>query len=201
MKVSKLNWRITTLAMLIGSGMIIASCNDENKSGNTSTPDMDSSSMSSMTRGSDSAGTGTMNAPANSGTAKGTRKGKISVAMGDADKATKMEMDKSGYYNYAEIMPSYRGGQRGIEDYVNDHIEYPENAIDHNIEGTVHVRFGIDDKGNITNVQTIGQKIGYGLEDEAVRVINSMPAWAPGEIKGKKVKTWVILPITYKIES
>ena len=202
MKVSKLNWRITTLALLIGSGMMVASCNDENKSGNPSTPEADTSTSTATAPANDTAGMNSMNTSGNTGTATARKgKGKVSVAMGGADKATKMEMDKSGYYNYAETMPSYRGGQRGIEDYVNDHIEYPQQAIDNNIEGTVQVRFGIDEKGHVTNVQTIGPKVGYGLEEEAVRVINDMPSWAPGEVKGKKVKTWMVLPITYRIES
>jgi protein TonB len=45
-----------------------------------------------------------------------------------------------------------------------------------------------------------GTKIGYGLEEEAIRVVNSMSNWTPGMIKGNKVKAWYTLPITFRLE-
>ena len=97
-----------------------------------------------------------------------------------------MATDNTGYYNYAEVAPAYNGGQGAIESYINNNIEYPEEAIDNGIEGTVNVQFGIDENGNISNVKTLGNKIGYGLEEEAVKVISNMPKWTPGIVKGKK---------------
>jgi protein TonB len=117
------------------------------------------------------------------------KKGKVSVAAERTSRSEKMVADASGYYNYAEVSPAYKGGQSAIENYVNN-----------NIEGTVNVRFGIDENGNIANISTLGTKIGYGLEEEAVRVIKDMGKWTPGMVKGKNVKTWMILPISYRIE-
>ena len=82
-----------------------------------------------------------------------------------------------------------------------DNIEYPQQAIDNSIEGTVNVQFAVDEQGVISNVSVIGTKAGYGLDEEAVRVVSKMPKWSPGQIKGKNVKTWRVLPITYKFES
>jgi protein TonB len=52
----------------------------------------------------------------------------------------------------------------------------------------------------VTSAKAIGKELGNGLDQEAVRVISNMPKWTPGKVKGKNVKTRVVLPITYKIE-
>ena len=112
-----------------------------------------------------------------------------------------MEVDKQGYYNRTEVLPAYKGGQSALENYIMNNIEYPQEAIDNNIEGTVSIHFAVDEQGNISNVKAMGNKLGYGLEEEAVRVVSKMPKWSPGQVKGKNVKTWRTLPITYRLES
>jgi periplasmic protein TonB len=128
--------------------------------------------------------------------------GKASIGnTATADANAKIEKDKMGYYNYTEVLPAYIGGQSALETYINNNIEYPQQAIDNNTEGTVSVQFAVDEQGNISNVKAIGDKVGDGLEEEAVKIVSQMPRWSPGQIKGKNVKTWRILPVTYKLES
>jgi TonB family protein len=128
------------------------------------------------------------------------KKGKISATITE-DANAKIEKDKMGYYSRTEVSPAYKGGDGALSDYINNNIEYPQDAIDNNIEGTVSVQFVVDEQGNISNVKTIGNKVGYGLEEEAVKVVSRMPKWTAGQVKGKNVKTWRVLPITYKLES
>lgn len=118
-----------------------------------------------------------------------------------ADRNIKMAVDKMGYYNYTEIAPTFPGGQVSLESYISNNIEYPREAIDNEAEGTVSVLFTIDENGNIANVKTAGAKLGYGLEEEAIRVVSDMPKWVPGTIKGKNVKAWYTIPLTYRLES
>ncbi len=117
-----------------------------------------------------------------------------------ADASAKIEPDKMGYYTRTEVSPAYSGGQSALENYIMNTIEYPSQAIDNNVEGTVHIQFAVDEQGKISNVKPTGTRLGYGLEEEAVRVVSRMPAWTPGKVKGKNVKTWRTLPITYKLE-
>jgi len=98
-------------------------------------------------------------------------------------------------------LPSFDGGQVALETYISNNIEYPQEAIDNNVEGTVNVQFLVDEKGDVSNVKTIGNKLGSGLEEEAIRVVSAMPKWSPGQVKGKNVKTWRTLPITYRLET
>lgn len=127
--------------------------------------------------------------------------GKMTSKMMAVDEKSKIQMDKTGYYLRADVMPSYRRGKESLEDYITGNLEYPQEAIDNNVEGTVDIGFAVDDKGKISDVKVIGNKIGYGLEDEAIRVISEMPKWNPGQVKGKNVRTRVNLLITYKIEA
>ena len=164
--------------------LFVISCNDD-KSANNSTPTTSEVDTTVKT-----------DPPA----AAKKRSGKASVNVEADDASVKMEKDKLGYYNRTEVLPAYNGGQSAMENYIINTIEYPQDAIDNNIEGVVKVQFGVDENGNITNVSTVGNKIGYGLEEEAIRVVSKMPKWTPGQIKGKNVKTWRTLPINYRLE-
>jgi periplasmic protein TonB len=186
---------ITTAIMGFVSCALVTACNDE---GNNSTTTNDSSGKMDNTATGPSSTTGDTG---NTNTGKAVKKtGKALVNAVD-DAGAKIEKDKMGYYTNTEVQPSYSGGHSSLESYINNNIEYPQQAIDNSAEGTVKVHFLIDDKGNISNVTTEGNKIGYGLEEEAVRVISKMSKWTPGQVKGKNVKTWRTLPIIYKLES
>jgi TonB family protein len=98
--------------------------------------------------------------------------------------------------------PQFPGGQRALDSYVNDHINYPQNAIDNDVSGVVRVQFIVDENGKISKAKLISpQKIGEGLDEEALRVVNSMPEWKPGTLHGKRIKTRLELPISFMVES
>lgn len=67
------------------------------------------------------------------------RYGKVSTSMAADDTKVKMKKDKMGYYNRTEVLPAYDGGQTEMENYIINTIEYPQEAIDNNIEGIVTV--------------------------------------------------------------
>jgi periplasmic protein TonB len=185
---------ITAGIIAVAACVFMQACNDESGNNSSTTP----------ANGADSSAAAMGTDPGREPNAAGTKKrlGKVSATLpAEADANAKMEMDKMGYYNRTEVLPAYKGGQPALENYINNNIEYPQDAIDNNIEGTVSVQFAVDEQGGISNVSTIGTKTGYGLEEEAIKVISNMPKWTAGQIKGKNVKTWRILPITYKLES
>lgn len=195
MKLSNLK----TFVVGITTGFCLLSfiaCNNSEKSGNNSTTEGTADTMSTntatgpvTTTGSDTAGTATR--------PPGKRTGKVVIKPAEIDKTATMKADDKGYYNYTETAPVYPGG---LETYIVNNIVYPEDAVDNGVEGTVFVMFTIDENGKVGNAKTSGSAFGYGLEDEAVRVVKSMSAWTPGMNKGKKVNAWYTLPITFKLE-
>ncbi|NUO00825.1 MAG: energy transducer TonB [Saprospiraceae bacterium] len=66
--------------------------------------------------------------------------------------------------------PIYEGGDKALRAFVGQHLQYPELALTHKVEGTVHVEYDIDHKGDVVDARVIGG-LGYGLDEEAMRVV------------------------------
>ena len=140
-------------------------------------------------------------AAAKSSTAATPKKRKASIAW-PADNSDKMIMDKEGVYNKATVMPEFPGGQTALSNYVNNHLDYTQQAIDDNTTGIVRVSFVIDENGKVTGAHLIdGGKIGNGLDEQALKVVGNMPLWKPGKVHGKNVKTRLELPINFQLEA
>ena len=101
--------------------------------------------------------------------------------------------------NSTEVIPQFPGGQKALDKFIADNVVYPEAAVEHGVEGTVMVDFEIDKMGMIYTPRVTSTKMGYGLETEAMKVINKMPLWVPARINGKNIKTHYSLPITFQI--
>ncbi len=99
---------------------------------------------------------------------------------------------------YVEQMPQFPGGDAALKSYLSEHIQYPAIAKDNNIQGKVYCKFVVDKEGNVTKVEVV-RGIGYGCDDEAVRVIKAMPRWNPGMQNGKAVSVSYTLPIIFKL--
>jgi len=131
--------------------------------------------------------------------AKKGKKGMVTIAINDKKTGEDMDaMDKEGYYT--NVYPSYPGGDKALESFFEKNIQYPSNASDNGVEGTVTISFTVDEKGNISSPKTSNQTIGYGLEEEALRVFKKMPSWKPGSLKGRNVKTRFNLPVRFQLE-
>ncbi len=127
------------------------------------------------------------------------KKGKVSALMVN-DNSEKMVKDKEGVYSKTDVRPEYPGGEVALSKFIETNINYPQDAIDQNTEGTTTVTFIVNEKGMVTTPTVSGPSTGHGLDDEALRVISKMPTWKPGMVKGKAVKTRLRLPVTFKLE-
>lgn len=108
----------------------------------------------------------------------------------------KEEVDE--IFTIVEESASPKGGMASFYKYVNDKIKYPPQARRMGIDGKVFVEFVINKDGSITDVKAV-KGIGAGCDEEAVRVVQSAPAWTPGKQRGKPVKQRMVLPITFKL--
>ncbi len=96
----------------------------------------------------------------------------------------------------AEIMPAYDGD---MQKYLADNVRYPEQARNAGIEGSVIVEFVIDEEGRVTMAH-VARGIGGGCDEEALRVINSMPKWKPGKQNGRAVKVFFSLAVEFVLQ-
>jgi TonB family protein len=101
-------------------------------------------------------------------------------------------------YFLADEMPSFPGGDEGLLAYLKEHIRYPAAARAGRTEGKVILSFIIDRSGALTRLKVI-RGIGNGCDEEAVRVLSTMPKWKPGKVKGKEVRVQFNLPVKFQL--
>lgn len=87
----------------------------------------------------------------------------------------------------------------GLKKFWADNIRYPEGAQQGNIEGKVWVNFVVDEKGKVINCKVI-KKLGYGCDEEVLRVMKLMPHWKPGYKNGQPVKVNLNQPIEFRLQ-
>ncbi len=84
--------------------------------------------------------------------------------------------------------------------FIYKNIKYPAAAREKGIQGTVYVKYGIDERGYVTGA-TVQKGIGGGCDEEVLRVLNSMPRWTPARKDGKVIASpHLMLPVNYKLE-
>lgn len=133
--------------------------------------------------------------------AKKGKKGKVMITEPAKTTATvSANADNTGTYSNPEVMPQFPGGYSGMQRYFENNLNYPEAATNEGVDGVVNVNFTVDENGKLVSPTVTGNKLGYGLEEEALRVVKNMPAWTAGTVKGKKVKTRFTLPVRFQLE-
>ena len=131
--------------------------------------------------------------------AKKGHKGHARMAAYSPNYTAKMEEDKNGIYNFAEVKPTFPGGEKELDKFIQDNIKYPQDAMDNGVEGTVIISFAVNENGKVFSPKLTHEKLGYGLDEEALAAVRKMPKWSPGRVKGKNVKTYYSLPITFTL--
>jgi len=104
-------------------------------------------------------------------------------------------------YDLAEEMPEYPGGDEQLRAFLSNNIEYPVTAQEDQLEGTVFVKIIIDKKGKVTHPEVVRSSGHPILDEEAIRVISSLPDWAPGKLKGEAVNVNYTIPINFQLGS
>lgn len=96
-------------------------------------------------------------------------------------------------------LPAFPGGDAAMMEYLRNEIVYPAIARENNIQGTVALSFIVGKDGTITDINIIKEP-GGGCGREAVRVVQSMPKWTPGEANGNPVKVRFTLPVRFRLQ-
>lgn len=98
---------------------------------------------------------------------------------------------------FVSDMPEFIGGEEAMMDYISDNFVYPPTAREIAISGTVYINFVVEKDGSISQVSIANPNriLGYGCEEEAIRVIKSMPDWKPGKQNGVNRRVQFTIPI------
>ena len=110
-----------------------------------------------------------------------------------------VEDPENDVYQIVQEMPKFPGGDKELFQFVADHIKYPEEAKKAGTEGRVYVGFIIEPDGSLSDFKVL-RGIGHGCDEEALRIVESMPKWQPGTQRGKAVRVSYQIPINFKLE-
>ncbi len=100
----------------------------------------------------------------------------------------------------AEKQPEFPGGLSAMRKFLSDNLVYPGSAKEVGITGTVHIEFVVWNDGSIRKVKVL-RGIGGGCDEEAVRVIKSMPDWYPGVQRTTPVNILMAIQISFHLSN
>lgn len=102
-------------------------------------------------------------------------------------------------FTIVEQQPEFPGGMGALGQFLGKNIRYPAAAQRANISGRVFVSFVVNTDGSIQDVAVL-KGLGFGTDEEAIRVVKSMPKWRPGKQSGRAVRVKYNLPINFTLE-
>ena len=97
---------------------------------------------------------------------------------------------------FADSAPSFPGGEAAMEEYISANMKYPATARDNGIEGVVALETTVKTDGSIGQIKIV-RMLDPDLEQEAIRLVKTMPAWTPAEAGGRPVEQKVIIPVKF----
>ncbi len=108
-------------------------------------------------------------------------------------------IDDNNVFTILEQMAEFPGGNSAMYKFIAKNLHYPVPALRANVSGKVYLSFVIDKNGEIYDAK-ITKGMGFGCDEEALRVVQSMPKWNPGRQSGRAVKSMFNLPIVFTLE-
>jgi protein TonB len=101
-------------------------------------------------------------------------------------------------YKFAEVMPEPYGGVAGWAKFLQKNLRYPGEALDKQMSGRVLVSFVVEKDGHLSSI-TVDRGAGFGMDEEAARVLKISHAWTPGMQNGKPVRVKYTLPVNFSL--
>jgi len=89
------------------------------------------------------------------------------------------------------------GGMEVLKSYINQNLQYPQEALDNNIKGTVVLEVSINNDGSVNTISVI-KGLGFGCDAEAMRLIANGPKWTPKVEDGEAAKATQQVKIKFK---
>lgn len=123
----------------------------------------------------------------------------VSLTATASDKSAAAN-DEDEVFMTADKMPVFPGGEAALMEFIREGISYPPEAADRNAEGRVIVQFVVDKTGQVGDVKVV-RSVDADLDREAVRVVQTLPAFTPAFRLGKPVSVWYTLPVNFKLEN
>jgi len=125
--------------------------------------------------------------------------GLINAERKDSGKAMKeleISENEEDVFIITETVPMFPGGEKALLRFIRANLRIPEAALKNGISGKVVLQFTVNPNGNLSDISVVNS-LGYGCDEEAIRLVRLMPAWNPARHRGKNVKASVTLPVRF----
>ena len=96
--------------------------------------------------------------------------------------------------------PAFPGGQEELFSFLSNNVHYPAECQEKGIQGRVICQFVVDFDGTVKDVSVVKSGGHPLLDQEAMRVLNAMPRWQPGTMRGKPIRVQHTLPVNFRLQ-
>ena len=114
----------------------------------------------------------------------------------DSNKRTEIDSDK--VFSSVEEMPKFPGGDEALLKYVGMHLNYPKEALRNNVQGKCILKFVVTKIGTIGKIKIV-RSLSQECDEEAKRVVRTLPEFFPGRQNGRPVNVWYTLPVNFRL--
>ena len=102
-------------------------------------------------------------------------------------------------FSVVENKPTFNDSDANeFSKWVSEQMQYPQDAIDQNIQDRVVLQFTVNKEGQVEDVQVV-RGVNEALDNEAVRVVTASPKWEPGTQNGNPVNVRYIFPVVFRL--
>jgi TonB family protein len=123
----------------------------------------------------------------------------ISISPNPVKDTTKI-LKKEVAYLLVDQPATFRGnGLEAFNKYVLENVTYPKEAVQKKMQGKVYVQFVVETDGTVKDAKVL-RGVGLILDEEAVRVVKSSPAWTPAKKDGRNVRQMFTLPVEFALQ-
>lgn len=118
----------------------------------------------------------------------------------EASNAPNEEQSEDVIYTVCEDMPEFPGGTKAMYKFIEDNLQYPQDAGEINVQGHCLVQFIVEKDGTLSDIEVVRSAGHQSFDQEAVRVVKMMPKWKPGSQKEKIVRCKYIISFKWRLE-
>ncbi len=111
----------------------------------------------------------------------------------------KVIQDSDEVFTVVEENAEFSSGQGAMGKFIAKNLKYPAPAQRANVQGKVFLSFVVSKTGETTDIQIL-KGLGFGCDEEAIRLVKSMPNWKPAKQSGYEVNSRFNLPISFGLE-
>ena len=109
------------------------------------------------------------------------------------------EEDESFVFVSVEKMPAFPGGDVALLKWISENLSYPTIAAENGVQGRVSCTFVVNADGSVSDVSVV-RPLDPNLDKEAIRVLQKLPKFKPGEQRGKPVRVKYSVPVRFQLK-